>query len=269
MTNVLTRTLLTCLFCTVSIYTQAQKFVEFRTSEVSTNLDDMDGFGAGDSDPMWCYEILDTTFNLSGYNDVEYTGNCLGTETPLDVFYSESYSGNLPDAYLFRWRAYENDVVLLGGFNNTLCDAATLIDSVIIDASLIDEGQFNWSTLATFSDTATGISCDTMPLMYSITLQYRVLGGVSVDKTQSADSFEATLIPNPVLDYATLHLSGLKDYSNIDIQLFDMTGRKVQALNNQNSDRIPLKVDDLDKGVYVLRVLQEGRSVGVLKMVVR
>ena len=92
---------------------------------------------------------------------------------------------------------------------------------------------------------------------------------VSVDKTQSIDGFEATLIPNPVLDYATLHLSGLKDYSNIDIQLFDMTGRKVQALNNQNSDRIPLTVDDLDKGVYVLRVLQEGRSVGVLKMVVR
>ena len=93
--------------------------------------------------------------------------------------------------------------------------------------------------------------------------------GVSVDKTQSADAFEAVLIPNPVSDYATLHLSGLKDYTNINIQIFDMTGRKVHAMNNQSSDKIPLKLNDLSKGVYVVQVLQGGRNVGVLKMVVR
>ena len=92
---------------------------------------------------------------------------------------------------------------------------------------------------------------------------------VSVDKTQSDDGFEAVLIPNPVSDYATLHLLGLKDYNNIDIQIFDMTGRQVHAMNNQQSDKIPLKVNDLTKGIYVVQVLQGGRSVGVLKMVVR
>ena len=61
----------------------------------------------------------------------------------------------------------------------------------------------------------------------------------------------------------------LKNYSNINIQIFDMTGRKVNVLNNQGSDKIPLKVNDLSKGVYVLQVLQGGRSVVVLKMVVR
>ena len=92
---------------------------------------------------------------------------------------------------------------------------------------------------------------------------------VSVDKTKSKADFNALLIPNPVSDYATLHLYGLKDYSNLDIQIFDMTGRKVNALNNQQSDKISLKVNDLTQGVYVVQVLQGGRSVGVLKMVVR
>ncbi|MDC0231122.1 T9SS type A sorting domain-containing protein, partial [Aureispira] len=91
---------------------------------------------------------------------------------------------------------------------------------------------------------------------------------VSVEKTQSIDGFEAILIPNPVSDYATLYLYGLKDYSNIDIQMFDMTGRKVNVLSNQESDKIPLKVNNLSKGIYVVQVLQAGRSVGVLKMVV-
>ncbi len=72
-----------------------------------------------------------------------------------------------------------------------------------------------------------------------------------------------------VLYSSTLHLYGLKDYSNIDIQIFDMTGRNVNAMNNQGSDKTPLKVNDLSKGVYVMQVLQGGRSVGVLKMVVR
>ena len=62
---------------------------------------------------------------------------------------------------------------------------------------------------------------------------------------------------------------GLKDYSDLDIQIFDMTGRQVHAMENQSSDKIPLKVNDLTKGVYVVQVLQGGRNVGVLKMVVR
>ena len=63
--------------------------------------------------------------------------------------------------------------------------------------------------------------------------------------------------------------AGLKDYSNINIKLFDITGRQVHSMNNQSSDKIPLKVNDLSKGVYVVQVLQGSRGVGVLKMVLR
>ena len=37
----------------------SQKIVQFRISQVYSNVDDMDGFGAGNSDPQWDYEITD------------------------------------------------------------------------------------------------------------------------------------------------------------------------------------------------------------------
>ena len=47
----------------------SQKTVQFRISQVYSNVDDMDGFGNGNSDPQWNYEITD----VYGHNSVDNT----------------------------------------------------------------------------------------------------------------------------------------------------------------------------------------------------
>ena len=57
--------------------TQAQKTVQFRISTVYSNVDDMDGWPNGDSDPQWDYNITDNTFGTSDGSNTELGGtNC-------------------------------------------------------------------------------------------------------------------------------------------------------------------------------------------------
>ena len=54
----------------------AQLRVEFRINGIASNIDDMDGLGAGASDPQWNYKIDD---NLSGGFDDNDSRELVGT----------------------------------------------------------------------------------------------------------------------------------------------------------------------------------------------
>ena len=96
-TSIMTKTLLllTALFCAFSTF--SQKTVQFRISIVYSDVDDMDGFGAGDSDPQWDYEIDDLTFGTNNNGSTELGGtDCPYTRTLNDQFYSETFDCDLP-----------------------------------------------------------------------------------------------------------------------------------------------------------------------------
>ena len=95
---------------------------------------------------------------------------------------------------------------------------------------------------------------------------------VSVDKTQSLNGLDAILIPNPNTGHATLQLDGLSDYNDIDLTIYDMSGRQLMMINNASSQQIPITVDGFDQGDlsgYLIQIQQRGIHIGVLKMVVR
>ncbi|WP_375237868.1 T9SS type A sorting domain-containing protein [Aurantibacter sp.] len=169
--------ILLLVFSFTSLTVSAQATVEFRISSVFTDLDDMDGFPSGDSDPVWCYEILDNSFSRIGEGNVEYENtNCLGSETPNDIFFSETYSCSAPTSYQFRWRAREKDDTLPGDVNSTVGDAVTTLQTINIPAASINLLQSAWTTLNTYTTTVTGDSCGGgSTVTWQIRLQYRTI----------------------------------------------------------------------------------------------
>jgi large repetitive protein len=191
----------------------AQVTIEFRISTVSSTVGDMDGW-LNDSDPAWCYEILDNTYGRFDESNVEYGGvNCIGTRTPNDVFFSEVYNCGAPASYRFRWRARENDGLLTGDVNDTNGEAVTALQTVNIPAASINLPQGVWSTLGTYSATAGGTTCSGGSVTWTITLQYRTVF------TSWPPGLNNNLICNAVNlgtlnSGASLGNSGLSNYGN-------------------------------------------------------
>lgn len=156
--------------------TFGQKTIEFRISRVYSNVDDMDGW-LNDSDPAFCYEVLDNTFGILGEGNQEYGGtNCLGYRYPNDVFFSQQYDCELPASFRFRWRARENDALTTGDVNSTGGDAVTSLQTINIPIANINLAQAAWVTYGTYTNTASGDPCGSgSTVTYNIQLQYRVV----------------------------------------------------------------------------------------------
>lgn len=170
-TSIMTKTLLllTALFCAFSTF--SQKTVQFRISIVYSDVDDMDGFGAGDSDPQWDYEIDDLTFGTNNNGSTELGGtDCPYTRTLNDQFYSETFDCDLPSNYRFTWSGFEDDAI--GS------DANTGNQIVNFTSAAINPNQTAWTNAIAYQTaTASGDPCGSGgTVTWRIQLQYRVLG---------------------------------------------------------------------------------------------
>jgi hypothetical protein len=144
----------------------AQKTVEFRIINVSSDVDDMDGFGSGNSDPSWRASIndgLDTQNFVFDLNNI----NCPGTRTANTTFFTKAYNCNLPTNFTFIWRAFEDDGV--GSDANTGDKTVNVPSSALTSSAFVNYG--------TYTATASGIRCGGgSTVTWGITLQYRVIG---------------------------------------------------------------------------------------------
>lgn len=164
------RPLLLILSLIVTSLVFSQKTVQFRINQVYSNVDDMDGFGSGDSDPRWEYEITDN-FGINDGDNTEFGGtNCPFWSTINDQFFSQEYDCEVPANYTFVWRGLENDA-----FGS---DANTGNQNVVISGAAINLNQTNWTTINTYTATAGGDNCSGGgTVTWRVILQYRVLGG--------------------------------------------------------------------------------------------
>ena len=155
-----------------TFYCAAQKTVQFRISQVYSDVDDMDGFGAGASDPQWNYRVNDNTFGAtSGDNNTELSGtNCPYWRTLNDQFFSQIYDCDLPTSYTFIWSGFEDDGVGT--------DANTGNRTVNFTSASINPNQTVWTNAIVLQTaTASGDACGGgSTVTWRIQLQYRVLG---------------------------------------------------------------------------------------------
>ncbi|WP_300661734.1 T9SS type A sorting domain-containing protein [Fluviicola sp.] len=163
----------------------AQTTIEFRILSVSSNVDDMDGFLQGDSDPVWTFEMLDGGTNLgSSYHEI--TENCPGTKTINKVFASRNYSCALPSNFTFRWSGYEDD-----GWLGT--EANTGLQTISIPAGGFTATGF--TTIASYSATASGDRCGGgNTVTWGVTLQYRVSGSFLTNTAPTGINASGTII---------------------------------------------------------------------------
>ncbi len=79
-----------------------------------------------------------------------------------------------------------------------------------------------------------------------------------------------SVYPNPVVDLANLKVY-LSELSDVQVQVFDMSGRLVQSVARNDLQKgdntVRLDVSDLNKGTYVVKMVA-GNIVGTSKFVI-
>lgn len=178
------RPILTLVCTLLCVLANAQSTIEFRISTVNSNIDDMDGFLAGDSDPVWTFEMLDGGASFGNSNH-SITANCPGTRTINNVFASRNYNCALPANFTFRWRGYEDDP-----FGT---EANTGLQAISIPSGGLTATGF--TTIATYTATAGGDNCaGGGTVTWGITLQYRVTGSFLTNTAPTSISASSLLV---------------------------------------------------------------------------
>ena len=206
-----------------------------------------------------------TSITVDGSGNVYTTGTLQGSVDfdPGAGTYNLSSNGDF-DVFVQKMDASGNFLWAksFGGADNDRGSSITVDGSVNVYTTGILQGSVDFDPGAgTYNLNSNG--------SYDVFVQKMSQDGVSIEKTQSIDGFEAVLIPNPNTGHATLQLDGLNDYNDIDLTIYDMSGRQLMMINNASSQQIPITVDGFDQGIYLIQIQQRGINIGVLKMVVR
>jgi hypothetical protein len=79
------------------------------------------------------------------------------------------------------------------------------------------------------------------------------------------DALEVTVFPNPVMDAATMVLTGLSENEALSVTLMSLDGRTVSTVQENmiteaTELRLPLNVQGLASGVYLYQVIHGERT---------
>jgi uncharacterized delta-60 repeat protein/uncharacterized repeat protein (TIGR01451 family) len=92
---------------------------------------------------------------------------------------------------------------------------------------------------------------------------------VSVQPTEGADRFvDVKVIPNPFNNTAQLKLEGLEYTDNLELEIFNLNGQRMQFLNNSQNGQFQLSRGEMSQGIYFFSVRQNGKVVARGKMIV-
>jgi uncharacterized repeat protein (TIGR01451 family) len=92
---------------------------------------------------------------------------------------------------------------------------------------------------------------------------------VSVEPIEGEDRFvDVKVIPNPFNNTAQLKLEGLEYTDNLELEIFNLNGQRIQFLNNSQNGQFQLSKGEMSQGIYFFSVHQNGKVVARGKMVV-
>jgi hypothetical protein len=92
---------------------------------------------------------------------------------------------------------------------------------------------------------------------------------VSVKPIEGADRLvDVKVIPNPFNNTAQLKLEGLENTDNLELEIFNLNGQRLEYLNNSQNGQFQLSRGEMTQGIYFFSVRQNGKVVARGKMVV-
>ena len=85
---------------------------------------------------------------------------------------------------------------------------------------------------------------------------------------ESQEKMDIRVLPNPFSESARIEV----DYTGstaLDLEIYDLMGRKLKTIVNNNSGSFQIQRDDLPAGIYVFQILADKKLIGNGKMVIR
>ena len=79
---------------------------------------------------------------------------------------------------------------------------------------------------------------------------------------------QVKVYPNPFQRYTTIEVLGDRIYKNIALEVFDVTGKLVQQIQNNNAQQILLHRNAMPQGLYFYRLLVDGQLLNTGKLLV-
>jgi hypothetical protein len=76
------------------------------------------------------------------------------------------------------------------------------------------------------------------------------------------------VIPNTFSNTALIKLDGLENSDNLELEIYNLNGQRMQFLNNSQNGQFQLSRGELNQGIYFFSVRQNGKVVARGKMVV-
>jgi len=225
-------------------------------------------------DPTDPNNVIITTGNYGNDNFIYMSTNA--TEAADSSMAFSPIQGNLPQApafdAMFNWRDHKEVVIgtEFGVYSTTNIFAGTpewssengngmdIVPVMELDQQHLENnaewGIENHGTVyaATFG----------RGLWKSESFSTKGASGVNLDMNLFSN-IEVNMLPNPVEDYAQVHYK-LENSSDVDIQIFDLTGKKVKqiVLSNQMAGQHQTSFDanELGAGTYIVRMKADGQE---------
>lgn len=82
-----------------------------------------------------------------------------------------------------------------------------------------------------------------------------------------ADNYSVEIFPQPINDGASIVVGGEVDFSKVNFQLFDLSGKRVQQFG-ADGITTPFKKGKLPPGLYLLKTLYSHQPIGINKMLI-
>jgi uncharacterized delta-60 repeat protein len=79
---------------------------------------------------------------------------------------------------------------------------------------------------------------------------------------------DVNVIPNPFNNTAQLILEGLENSENLELEIYNLNGQRIQFLNDTQNGQFQLSRGEMSQGIYFFSVQQNGKVVARGKMVV-
>jgi hypothetical protein len=98
---------------------------------------------------------------------------------------------------------------------------------------------------------------------HEIGMDFYILTIVSL---KEAPELKVKAFPNPFTSATTIQVEG-EEYDNLTLMVYDIMGRQVAVLSEDNTNKIELPRNNLETGVYVFKLLGNGQPISAGKIV--
>ena len=91
----------------------------------------------------------------------------------------------------------------------------------------------------------------------------------SIENKDKKQAVKVSVMPNPFNEAASLVITGIDDYNNVSLEVYNIIGKRVTLISNITSSTIEIKRENLTEGLYVYQLLSNGKTLHTGKLVIQ